>query len=119
MRGKRNTEIEFNMTLGKLMERRRRAEGFSREQLLRLMDEPRSTSLLCGYETGSKPVALPFMLRWCEVMGIGLNTFLEAVSNEMNRQPSNATTVAGTKAGSTEGQESLSQHGSAGRRRDA
>lgn len=91
MRAKRNSEIEFNITIGKLMERRRLADGFTREQMLRVMDEPRSTSLLCNYETGCKPVALPFALRWCEVMGIGLDQLLEAVKADMSRKTTPAT----------------------------
>ena len=98
MRAKRDTELEFNITLGKLMERRRLAEGMTRVQMLRLMDEPKSTSLLCNYELGNKPVSLPFVLRWCEVMGISLDALLQAVHNDMNRQPSNPTALVGAGA---------------------
>jgi transcriptional regulator with XRE-family HTH domain len=99
MRAKRDTEVEFNITIGKIMERRRLAEGMTRVQMLRLMDEPRSTSLLCNYELGNKPVSLPFALRWCEVMGISLDQLLDAVKNDMNRQPSKPAALAGTGAG--------------------
>jgi len=98
MRAKRDTEVEFNVTIGKLMERRRLAEGMTRVQMLRLMDDSRSTALLCNYETGNKPVALPFVLRWCEVMRISLDQLLQAVRNDMNRQPSKPTALVGTGA---------------------
>jgi transcriptional regulator with XRE-family HTH domain len=95
MRSKRDTEVEFNITLGKMMERRRLAEGFTRQQMLRLMDDQKSTSLLCNYETGHKPVSLPFILRWCEVMDIALDQLLEAVKHDMNRKPFNPAALAG------------------------
>ena len=85
MRSNRTTETEFNITIGKMMERRRLAEGLSRQQVLTLMNDRRSTTLLCNYETGNKPVALPFALKWCEVMGFGLTELLTAVENDMRR----------------------------------
>ena len=85
MRGKSYTELEFNTALGRIMERRRLAEGLSRRQVLRLMGDHRSPSLLCKCERGVRPVALPFMLRWCEIMGVGLTELLTTVEAAINR----------------------------------
>jgi hypothetical protein len=83
MRGKRNADTEFHCSLGKVMERRRLAEGLSREQMLRLMDDHHSTSLLCCYEGGSKPVTLRFMMKWCDAMGMDLPQLLKTVDRDM------------------------------------
>ena len=82
---KRNRDTEFNISIGKIMERRRLAEGLSRQQLLRLMNDHRSTSLLCNYELGHKPVSLPFALHWCEAVGISLSDLVEVVRHDMKR----------------------------------
>ncbi len=84
---KRNHDIEFNLTIGKILERRRLAEGLSRRQLLNLIDDGRSTQILACYELGRKPVALPFIVRWCETMGVGLDHLLELVQKDMDRDP--------------------------------
>lgn len=109
MRGRRNSDTEFNVTLGKLMERRRLAEGLTRQQVLRLMDTHKSQSLLCGYENGSKPVSLPFALKWCAAMGLELTHILEAVSQDMNRQPPNPAVLAGSGADSTHRRSEMTQ----------
>ncbi len=83
----RNHDPEFNLTLGRIMERRRLAEGLSRKGVLNLMSETRSTQILSCYELGQKPVALPFVVKWCEVMGVSLDQLLELVERDMARDP--------------------------------
>ena len=84
---KHNHDAEFNLTLGKIMQRRRCAEGLSRKGVLNLMNEARSTQILSCYEFGQKPVALPFIVRWCETMGVALDQLLELVQKDMDRDP--------------------------------
>ena len=69
------------------MERRRLAEGLSRRQVLNLIKDGRSTQILCCYERGQKPVALPFIIRWCEVMGVSLDELIALVERDMTRDP--------------------------------
>jgi len=83
----RTHEPEFNLTLGRIMQRRRIAEGLSRKGVLNLMNETRSTQILSCYEFGQKPVALPFIVRWCETMGVSLDQLLELVERDMARDP--------------------------------
>ncbi len=82
-----NHDFEFNLTLGKIMERRRLAEGLSRRQVLNLINDQRSTQILCCYEFGQKPVALPFIVRWCETMGVSLEHLLDLVHRDLARDP--------------------------------
>ena len=84
---KHNHDAEFNLTLGKIMQRRRCAEGLSRRGVLNLMNEARSTQIQSCYEFGQKPVALPFIVRWCETMGVSLDQLLELVERDMARDP--------------------------------
>lgn len=84
---KRNHDSEFNLTLGKIMERRRLAEGLSRKGVLNLMSAQRSTQILSCYEFGQKPVALPFIVRWCETMGVSLEHLLDLVHRDLARDP--------------------------------
>lgn len=84
---KRNHDSEFNLTLGKIMERRRLAEGLSRKGVLNLMSDQRSTQILSCYEFGQKPVALPFIVRWCETMGVSLEHLLDLVHRDLARDP--------------------------------
>ena len=84
---RRNHDFEFNLTLGKIMERRRLAEGLSRKGVLNLMCDGRSTQILSCYEFGQKPVALPFIVRWCETMGVSLDQLLELVHRDLSRDP--------------------------------
>ena len=83
----RNHDPEFNLTLGRIMQRRRIAEGLSRKGVLNLMNETRSTQILSCYEFGQKPVALPFIVRWCETMGVSLEHLLELVHQDLSRDP--------------------------------
>ncbi len=83
----RNHDLEFNISIGKIMERRRLAEGLSRRQVLNLINDQRSTQIVACYELGRKPVALPFVVKWCEVMGVSLNQLLELVERDMARDP--------------------------------
>ena len=87
----RNHDAEFNMTIGKIMERRRLAEGLSRRGVLNLMSDGRSTQILSCYELGQKPVALPFILRWCGVMGVPVQEVLALVKRDMKRDPWSST----------------------------
>ena len=82
-----NHDSEFNLTLGKIMEHRRCAEGLSRRGVLNLMSDQRSTQILSCCEFGQKPVALPFIVRWCETMGVSLDQLLELVERDMARDP--------------------------------
>jgi len=84
---KRNHDPEFNMIIGRIMERRRLAAGLSRKGVLNLMSETRSTQILSCYELGQKPVALPFVVKWCEVMGVELGHLLDLVERDMARDP--------------------------------
>jgi len=84
---KRNHDLEFNITIGKIMERRRLAEGLSRRQVLNLINDQRSTQIVACYELGQKPVALPFAVKWCEVMGVPLDQLLELVERDIARDP--------------------------------
>ena len=83
----RNHDLEFNISIGKIMERRRLAEGLSRRQVLNLINDQRSTQIVACYELGRKPVALPFVVKWCEVMGVSLDQLLELVERDMARDP--------------------------------
>jgi len=84
---KHNHDQEFNLTLGRIMQRRRCAEGLSRRGVLNLMNETRSTQILSCYEFGQKPVALPFIVRWCETMGVSLEHLLDLVHRDLSRDP--------------------------------
>ena len=84
---KHNHDQEFNLTLGRIMERRRLAEGLSRRQVLNLIKDGRSTQIISCYEHGQKPVALPFIIRWCEVMGVSLDELIALVERVMTRDP--------------------------------
>ena len=84
---KRNHDLEFNASIGKIMERRRLAEGLSRRQVLNLINDQRSTQILSCYEFGQKPVALPFIVRWCETMGVSLEHLLDLVHRDLARDP--------------------------------
>ncbi len=83
----RNHDLEFNISIGKIMERRRLAEGLSRRQVLNLINDQRSTQIVACYELGRKPVALPFVVKWCEVMGVELGHLLDLVERDMARDP--------------------------------
>ena len=88
----RNHDPEFNLSLGRIMERRRLAEGLSRKGVLNLMSETRSTQIFSCYELGQKPVALPFVVKWCEAMGVSLEQLLALVERDMARDPWSLTT---------------------------
>ncbi len=83
----RNHDLEFNISIGKIMERRRLAEGLSRRQVLNLINDQRSTQIVACYELGRRPVALPFAVKWCEVMGVSLDQLLELVERDLARDP--------------------------------
>ncbi len=87
----RNHDLEFNVSIGKIMERRRLAEGLSRRQVLNLINDQRSTQIVACYELGQKPVALPFVVKWCEVMGVSLDHLLGLVERDMARDPWSST----------------------------
>ena len=82
----RNHDLEFNVSIGKIMERRRLAEGLSRRQVLNLINDHRSTQIVACYELGQKPIPLPFAIKWCDAMGVDLEHLLGLVERDMSRE---------------------------------